>query len=126
MVGQMDGEAIETVRDRGAGRASGGVIGPEHEMVHEKLRASLEEVRKRSRPVVGIETVLLVDSDPRQFLAPSRKFITAPGEFLFRAEQVYAGSEPILAGSDFVQSHRPSPLVGCGCRLFSDRVLVLI
>src|SRR5262249_13739825 len=37
VVGQMLGEPVEAVRDRRAGRAAGGVVGPEHEVVAEEL-----------------------------------------------------------------------------------------
>ena len=44
MVGQVYGEAVEAVGDRGAGRAPGRVVGAEHEVVHENLRAAAEEI----------------------------------------------------------------------------------
>src|SRR6266702_56003 len=50
MVGQMHDDPVEAVRDRRAGRAAGGVVGPEHEVVDEELRAPSEEVRQRGAP----------------------------------------------------------------------------
>jgi hypothetical protein len=44
MMGQMHGEPFEAVRDRRTGRTAGGVVGPEHEVIDEELRASAEEV----------------------------------------------------------------------------------
>src|SRR6266496_3809148 len=46
VVGQVDGEAVEAVRDRRAGRTPRRVVRPEHEVVDEELRASPEEVRQ--------------------------------------------------------------------------------
>src|SRR5437763_1527550 len=37
VIGQMGCDAIEAVRDRGAGRTSRRVIGPEHEMIDQQL-----------------------------------------------------------------------------------------
>ena len=42
MVGQVHGDPVEPVRDRRAGRTPGGVVGPEHEMIDEELRAPSE------------------------------------------------------------------------------------
>src|SRR5262249_51884868 len=65
MVGQVRGEPVEAVGDRRAGRAAGGVIGPEHEVVDEELRAPAEKVRQRGAPFAGLESILLVDPNPR-------------------------------------------------------------
>ena len=50
VVGEVDDRAAEPVGDRRTGRASGGVVGPEHEVVDEKLRAPLEQVSEKRRP----------------------------------------------------------------------------
>ena len=47
---QVDDDAVEPVRDRRAGRTPGRVVGPEHEVVDEELRAPSEEVRQRGAP----------------------------------------------------------------------------
>ena len=64
VVRQVHGEAVEPVRDRRAGRAPRRVVGPEHEVVDEELRAPLEEVRQRGAPLVGVEPILLCRSGP--------------------------------------------------------------
>jgi hypothetical protein len=69
--GAHDG-AVEAVRDRRAGRTACLVLGPEHEVVDEELRASPEEIGERRCPFVGLEPVALVDSNPRQLLPPAR------------------------------------------------------
>src|SRR5262245_12203015 len=87
VVRQMDDEAVEPVRDRRAGRAPRLVIGPEHEVVDEELRAPSEEVFKQGAPFVGVEPILLVDANPRQFLAPPRQVVAPPREFLLLLKQ---------------------------------------
>jgi len=83
----MDDEAVEPVRDRRAGRAPRLVIGPEHEVVDEELRAPSEEAFKRGAPFVGVEPILLVDANPRQFLAPPRQVVAPLREFLLLLKQ---------------------------------------
>ena len=78
MVGEVHDEAVETVRDRRTGRAAGGVVGPEHEVVNEELRAPSGEVGQRGVPLVGLESILLVDPDPRQLLALPCQLVAAP------------------------------------------------
>src|SRR5258708_4224300 len=83
MVRQVDGGAIEAVRDRRAGRASRLVVGPEHEMINEKLRAPAEEVRQRGAALVGVQPIFLVDPHPRHLLPPPRQFVPPPRQRLF-------------------------------------------
>ena len=70
VVRQVNDQAVETVRDRRAGRTPRRVVGPEHEMVDEQLRAALEQVRQRGAPRVGLESIFLVDPNPWQLLTP--------------------------------------------------------
>src|SRR5262245_8860588 len=106
MVGQVHGEPVEAVRDRRAGRAAGGVVRPEHEVVDEELRAPSEEVRQRGLPLVGLESILLVDSNPRQLLPPPRQLVAAPRELLLRFEQLEPLGEPLLTCPGPVLRHR--------------------
>ena len=50
VVGQVDDEPVEAVRDRRAGRTPRRVVGPEHEVVDEELRAPSEEVCSEALP----------------------------------------------------------------------------
>src|SRR5260370_24913783 len=77
MIGQMNCDAVEAIRDRRAGRTPRFVVGPEHEMIDEELRASSEEISEGRFSFVGLEAVLLVDSNPRQFLPPPRRLAPA-------------------------------------------------
>src|SRR5437016_14011567 len=109
MVGQMHDDPVEAVRDRRAGRAAGGVVGPEHEVVDEQLRTAPEETGQRGAPLVGLEAVVLVDPDPRQFLPPPRHLVAAPRELLLRLEQVEPRREPLFmrSGCMFHSPHSP-------------------
>src|SRR6266498_4001627 len=108
MVGQVDGDALEPVRDRRAGRTPRRVVGPEHEVVDEELRAPSEEVRQRGAPLVGFESIRLVDPNPRQRLPPPRQLVAAPREFLLRLEQLEPCCEPLFTCSGLVCRHRRS------------------
>src|SRR2546425_4939101 len=96
VVGQVDDEAVEPVRDRRAGWTPRRVVGPEHEVVDEELRAPSEEVYQRGAPLVGLESVLLVDPDPRQLLPSPRQLVAAPRELLLRLEQREPRCEPLF------------------------------
>ena len=104
MVGQVHGDPVEAVRDRRAGRAAGGVVGPEHEVVDEELRAPSEEVRQRGAPLVGLESILLVDPHPRQLLPPPRQVVAAPRELLLGPRAARAGLRATLYVSRFCAS----------------------
>ena len=68
VVRQMDGEAVEPIRDRRAGRTARLVVGPEHEVIDEELRAPSEEICQRGATFIGLESILLVDANPWQLL----------------------------------------------------------
>jgi len=122
MVGEVHDEAVETVRDRRTGRAAGGVVGPEHEMVEEELRAPSEEIREGRCALVGLEAVLLVDPDPGQLLPPPRQLVAAPCVLLFRLEQLVPRCQPLVTCPDRVCRHGPSlPSSGVIRRSFRSR-----
>jgi hypothetical protein len=78
------------------------VVGPEHEVVDKKLRAAAEKIRQRGVSFIGLESVVLVDPDPRQLLPLPHQFVAAPRVLLLRIEQF----EP-----------RGQPLFTCPCRV---------
>src|SRR4029077_16202997 len=98
--------AAEPVRDRRAGWTPPRVVGPEHEVVDEELRAPPEEVWQRGAPLVGLESVPLVDPNPRQLLPPPRQVVAAPRELLLRLEQLEPRCEPFLPCPGHVLRHR--------------------
>jgi len=113
MIGQMDGETVEAVRDRRACRATGLVVRPEHEVIDDELRAASKEVGQRGAALIGLESILLVDSHPWQILALPRHFVAAPCELLLGVQQIQARRAPFLTCSD--------PVFGHGCLLLSAR-----
>src|SRR6266498_2054766 len=58
--------APQPIGERGAARAGNRPVLPEHQVVDEQLRAPLEQLGQRLRPVLAREPVLLLDPDPRQ------------------------------------------------------------
>jgi hypothetical protein len=78
VIREVDDEAVEAVRNRRAGRTPRRVVRPEHKVVNEELRAPSEEIGERRSTLVGLEAVLLVDSNPRQFLPLPRQLVAAP------------------------------------------------
>ena len=106
---EVDDGAVEAVGDRRAGQTPRGVLGAEHEVIDEELRAPSEEIGEGCRPFLGVEPVLLVDADPGQLLPPARKLVAAPRQRLLGVEQLQPGSEPLLARSGLVVGHCFSP-----------------
>src|SRR5689334_15299564 len=106
----MDGKTVEAVGNRGARWTARRVVGSEHEVVDEKLRAPPEEVRQRGAPFIGLEPVLLVDPDPRQLLTLPRQLVAAPRQLLLRLEQLEARCQPLLTCPGHVSRHHSSLL----------------
>src|SRR5215471_17866232 len=106
MIREMDSDTVVAVRDRRARRTACGVVGPEHEMVDEELRAPAEEMSERCFSFVGLELIFFVDLDPRQFLTFSRQLIAPSREFFLSLEQLESGGEPLFTCSGFVFRHR--------------------
>src|ERR1022692_358697 len=105
VIREMDDRAIEAISDRRAGRAPCGVVGSEHEVIDEQLRASAEEISEGGCAGVGFEAVLLFDSDPRQLLALPRHFVATSGQRLLGLEQLQPGCQPLFACSGRVMGH---------------------
>src|SRR6266436_8182074 len=88
VIRKVDDGAVEAVRDRRAGPAPCRVIGPEHEVIDEELRASSKEIGEGACAVVGLEAVVLFDSNPGQLLPPLRQLIATPRQRLLGLEQL--------------------------------------
>jgi len=82
-------------------------------VVDEELRAPAEEIRQRGIPLVGVESIGLVDPHPRQILPPPRQLVAAPGVLLLRLEQIETRVQPLLACSGPVLGHCSSLLARC-------------
>jgi hypothetical protein len=83
----------------------------EHEVVDEQLRATVEDVVERLRPLVGLEGVLLLDRHPGELLAPAGELIALAHVLLLGIKQLPAGGQPLLSRSHRVLGHRGSPFV---------------
>jgi hypothetical protein len=77
-------------------------------VVHEQLTAAVEQLRERSRAVVGLEAVLLLDADPGKLAPQSRQLVAPPRVLLLLREQFLAGGGPVLTAHDLVIVHRRS------------------
>src|SRR5215813_11259140 len=105
MIGKMNGEAVEAVRDRRTRRTTCGVVGAKHEVVDEKLRAPAEEVGQRRLPFVGLEAIGFIDLNPWKLLTKARQFVAVPRKLLLRLEQLESRAEPLLTGPGRVFRH---------------------
>src|SRR5215469_11901370 len=105
MMREVDDGAVEAVRDRRAGRTPCRVLGPEHEVVDEQLRASPEQIGEGRRALIGLEAVLLVDAEPGQLLPPPRQLVAAPRQRLLGLEQLQPRRKPLFTCSGLVIGH---------------------
>ena len=106
-----------------ARRTPRGVVGAEHEVVDEELRAPSEKVLERGASLVGVEPVLLVDPDPRQRLPPLRELVAAPRQLLLRLEQLEPRGEPLVAGPGRVRRSVASSSFVSPCKCVCRRVV---
>jgi len=61
------------------------------------------------RAVVGVEAVLLLDSDPGQLAPLPRQLVAQAGVLLLAGEQLLAEGCPLLATHDLVIGHHALP-----------------
>src|SRR5262249_14740290 len=94
----------------------------------QELGAPAEEVRQRAAPLVGLESIRLVDADPGQLLPPSRQLVAAPRELLLRLEQLEPRRQPLFTGPGRVCRHRLLSLreVSFAVRSVSIRWVLLV
>jgi hypothetical protein len=118
----VHGEAVKAVRVRRACRAAACVLGAEHEVIDDELRSSSEQIGKRRHALVGLKTVFLVNSNPRQPLPPLRQFVATPCQLLLGLEQLQPGRKPFITCSNLVISHCFSPSCQQSFALFLIRL----
>src|SRR5215204_1941250 len=106
----MDRVRSDGVGDRGADSATRLVGRAEHEVVDEQLRATVEELRERLRPRLGLEAVVLLDRHPGKLPPLPRELVVAVGELLLLREQLVARCLPLVLRADPVLCHRIPPL----------------
>jgi hypothetical protein len=69
--------------------------GPEHEMLHQKLRAALKELGQRAGPFERLEHIVLVHPRPGQGEPLLGEPVALMGQFLLRLEEIPAGGHPV-------------------------------
>jgi hypothetical protein len=55
-------------------------------MIHEKLRAPSEEVCQRGTSLISLESIILLNPNPRQLLTFSRHLVAPPSKILLGLE----------------------------------------
>ena len=73
-------------------------------MVDEELRATSEEIGEGRLALIGLEAILLVDSNPGQLLPLLRQLIAAPRQFLLGLEQLQPSCKPLFTRSSLVNA----------------------
>src|SRR5207247_521353 len=81
-----------------------------HEVVHQELRAPLEQVCQRRAPLGGLEAIVLLDPDPGELLPPPGQLVAPTRQLFLGGEQLAPGRKPLLARSCLVVRHLSSLL----------------
>src|SRR5947209_17805375 len=97
-------ELVAEVRAPGAGPSL--VIGAEHDVVGEELRATFEELGERLLPVLGVELILLLHRDPRELTAPLGYLLAQLGVLGLQLRKLGPSRLPVLVGPNRVVGHR--------------------
>src|SRR3954447_8954885 len=82
------------------------VVGPEHDVVREELRAPVEEIGEGLPAVLGVELVLLLHPDPGEPPPLPALLLTALAALGLELVALAASAPPVLTGCDFVLGHR--------------------
>src|SRR5262249_39881292 len=94
----------------GAGTGAVLVGGPEQEVVGEKLRAVLEQLRERLLALLGVELVFLLDRYPGKLEPLTLDLLVELRLLGLELGKLVAGGPPFLGRCDFVVSHLFSSL----------------
>src|SRR3954467_2724927 len=78
------------------------VVGPEHDVVREELRAPVEEIGEGLPAVLGVELVLLLHPDPGEPPPPLPPLLTELSVLGLELREFVASRPPVLTGCDFV------------------------
>jgi hypothetical protein len=79
-------------------------------VVHEQLRAAVEQLGQRLGALVGLELVVLLDAHPRQLAPCAGELVALTHVRLLALDQLATGLQPFLARPDPVLSHLVPPL----------------
>src|SRR5882672_4143316 len=97
--------AVDLVGEK---RATGTALLPvrtEHEVIHDELAASVEQVAESHRAVGISENIILLDPDPGQRAALCRQAVPLARECLLLGEQRAAGFDPLFFRDDVMLGH---------------------
>src|SRR5438477_10057947 len=100
-------ELIAQVRTAGAGANL--VLGPEHDVVGEELRAAVKQLGERLLSVLGVEYVLLLHPNPGKPAALLSHLLAELRMLGLELRELIACRLPFLAGTNAVVGHRPPP-----------------
>ena len=97
------GAGVQVIGNHRATRAALSPLGPEHEVVDEKLRLIAEQIRQRVRAAGGFEAVRLLDLHPRKLPAKLGQLIVQMRALLFLRDQLFPSGQPLLGANDGVR-----------------------
>jgi hypothetical protein len=109
-------QAVHAIGHRRAGRAPRLVARSEHEVIDQKLGATIEELGQRPRTRVGVEAVVLLNRHPRQLAALLSELVRLPGVLLLSSQQLLTRRLSFLTAADLVILHRVLPPSECMSR----------
>src|SRR3982074_2849546 len=96
-------ELIPQVRTPRAGAEL--VVGPEHDVVGEQLRAPVKEFGERLLPVLLVEPVLLLPRNPGELAPLLGRLLAEFGVLSLELGKLIASRLPFLAGSNLMVRH---------------------
>src|SRR6476646_1262226 len=103
----MHARAIELVSQvRAPGAGTDLIVGSEHDVVRDQLRAPVEQLGERLLAVLGVELVLLLHRNPGKLTALLGHLLVELGLLGLELRKLIAGRPPFLAGSNLVVTHR--------------------
>src|SRR5439155_4065503 len=103
------------------------VVGAEHDVVGEQLRAPVEELGESLLAVLGVKLVLLLDRNPGEIATLSRDLLVLLRLLGLEPGELVPGHLPFLAGCNPVLGHlissHPTPALPHEPNPSSDRTL---
>jgi len=119
---QVNGHAVGVVGHEGAALAALLPAGGQHELLHDELRATIEQIGELLAAIWSLKNVILFDRDPGQLSAQPGDLVAAPRQVLLGSEQIEPRFQPFLACYDRMGRHSLSPFAVCGADRFVRRL----
>src|ERR1700729_2438877 len=102
----VDERSVEPVREAGtSGACAVLVIRAEHDVVGQKLRASIKQLRERLLAVLGFELIMLLHRHPWQLAALAHDLRVSLRLFGLESGELVPSRLPLLARSGLVIRH---------------------